>query len=83
MTIGHGSRPEKLKRRLVSIPALFVTCFAVTVLVPVWLPVAVIVAQSRFVVGYELSDQQTRVKEAAHLKLLAGKSSASAPSWPT
>ncbi len=42
MTAVRGSRSETLKRRLVSIPALFAACVAVTVLVPLWLPIAVI-----------------------------------------
>lgn len=41
MTSTYGSRTEKLRRRLVSLPALLATCLLVTVLIPVWLPIAV------------------------------------------
>lgn len=41
MTSTHRSPTEKLRRRLVSLPALLVACLLVTVLIPVWLPIAV------------------------------------------
>lgn len=42
MTTTYGVRAEKLRRRLLSIPGLLAVCVAVTVLVPVWLPIAVV-----------------------------------------
>lgn len=43
----HRSRYERLRRRLVSIPALGVAAFAVTVSIPLWLPVVVLVDLAR------------------------------------
>lgn len=39
----HRGRGEKLRRRLVSVPALFVTTAVSTLTAPLWLPVAVVV----------------------------------------
>lgn len=46
--VDHRSRREKLRRRSVSVPALGAFAVAVTMLVPVWLPVVVVIDAIRF-----------------------------------
>ena len=39
----HRSRSEKVRRRFVSVPALTLTCVLLSITMPVWLPIAVVV----------------------------------------
>lgn len=43
----HRSRRAKLRRRFVSIPALFAAAFSLTITIPIWLPVAIVVDAAR------------------------------------
>jgi len=53
--VAHRSRSEKLRRRLVSIPAVFVLTVLVTVATPLWLPVAVLVDAARLKFRFPLA----------------------------
>lgn len=43
----HRTRRAKLRRRFVSIPALFAAAFSLTITIPIWLPMAIIVDTAR------------------------------------
>lgn len=51
----HRSRREKVRRRLVSIPALMVTALMLTLTIPVWLPVLIVVDAVRVKLRFPLA----------------------------